>query len=170
MSSLYIFSFLLFTTSVSSQVVIHLGPFNSNFPDPLAHSQERRALSIDRQMIPKLTAMAMETQTVKKFIVDYENSLSEISNSLSFQKFETDRFLDRCIEYIVAKNSISGNIPGLSSLARKMSIITAADVRKIRSLKTELNTLFKRDNYMTEGERKVILLDIIDRAIKISIQ
>ena len=78
-------------------------------------------------------------------------------------------FLDQCIQYIVAKNSFAGSIPGLSKLAAKTRLISFFQTRKIRTLKDELRTLFKLDNYMTEGERKVILLDIIDRALKIAI-
>lgn len=169
MKLLYVFILMFCTANVASQVVINLGPFRSNFPDPLAHSQEKRALSVDRKMIPKVTAMAVETQAVRKFVVDYKDSLSRVSISLILQKTQTNLFLDKCIDYIVAKNSIAGSIPGLSGVARKMSLITTASVRKIRSLKAEVTTLFKIDNYMTEGERKVILLDIIDRALKIAI-
>jgi hypothetical protein len=164
-----IFLCLICTLSIHSQIVINIGPFNSNIPDPLGNSQETRATSEDRKMIPKVTVMAAGIQTVKKFVVDYEKSLETISSPLESKKDEVDDFLDECIDYIVAKNSISGSIPGLSKLAVKIRLIALFQTSKIRSLKTELKDLFKKDNYMTEGERKVILLEIIDRALQLTI-
>jgi hypothetical protein len=164
-----IFLCLIYTLSMHSQIVINIGPFNSNLQDPLGNSQETRATSEDRKMIPKVTAMATEIQAVRKFVVDYEKSLETISSPLESKKKEVDDFLDECISYIVAKNSITGNIPGLKKLAVKSRLIEFFQTNKIRSLKTELKDLFKTDNYMTEGERKVILLGIIDRALQLTI-
>lgn len=166
---LIVFICFLFITKVEAQIIINLGPFKSSFPDPLAKSQEKRATSVDRKMIPKATMMAVETQLVRKFVVDYENSLSTISSVLNLKKSEVNDFLDDCIGYIVAKNSISGSIPGLSKLATKLRLVSLFQTNKIRTLKSELKSLFKIDNYMTEGERKIILLDIIDRALQITI-
>lgn len=160
---------LMVVLNLHSQAVVNLGPFSSSFPDPLSKSQEKRATSVDRKMLVKVTAIAFEAQGVKKFVIDYENSLTIISPDLILKKEKTDRFLSHCINYIIAKNSMAGNIPGLSKLAAKMKIISFFKTNKIRTLKSELNTLFKIDNYMTEGERKVILLEIIDRALKITI-
>lgn len=164
-----IFLFLIFTVSVHSQIVISIGPVYTSLPDPLSQSQEKRATSIDKKMSPKVTTMASEVQAVRTFVVDYEKSLATISSALKAKEREVDDFLDNCISYIVAKNSISGNIPGLSKLAAKSRLIEFFQTNKIRTLKTELKTLFKTDNYMTEGERKVLLLDIIDRALQLTI-
>lgn len=166
---LSIIIYFLFVLNVQSQIVINLGPFKSLFPDPLSKSQEKRATSVDRQMIPKVIAMAVETQAVRKFVIDYENSLRIINFTLMRMKFETKRFLDDCIDYIIAKNSIAGSIPGLSKLANKTRLIAHFQTNKIRTLKTELEEIFKTDNYMTEGERKMLVLDIIDRALKITL-
>lgn len=161
--------FLLFIANIKAQVVINLGPYKSFFPDPFAKSQERRATSVDLQMAPKVTAMAVETQLVRKFVVDYENSLKTISPALRTIETDTKYFLDKCISYIVAKNSIAGNIPGLSGLVVKMRLIATFKTNKIRVLKTELTNIYKTDNYMTEGERKILVLDIIDRALQITL-
>ncbi len=166
---LNLITYLLFTLHIQAQITISLGPFKSSFPDPLAKSQEKRATSVDRQMIPSVTAMALETQAVKKFVVDSENSLKTINSSLNFKKTEVNNFLNDCIDYIVAKNSISGAIPGLSKLATKIRLIALFQTNKIRTLKDELKSLFKTDNYMTEGERKILMLDIIDRALQITL-
>lgn len=164
-----LFLFLIFTWSVNSQIVIHLGPFKSFLPDPAAHSQENRATSEDAKMIPKVSTMATEIQASKELIVDYEKSLETISSSMKSREKEIDDFLDECIDYIVAKNSISGNIPGLSKLATKSRLISFTETNKIRTLKKELKTVFKTDNYMTEGERKILLLNIIERALYLTI-
>lgn len=161
--------YIFFVQSVQSQAVINLGPFKSSFPDPLSKSQEKRATSVDRQMIPKVTTMAAEIQVVKKFVIDYENSLRIINPVLMEMQFETRRFLNDCIDYIIAKNSIVGSIPGLSKLANKTRLIALFQTNKIRSLRTELKKIFKSDNFMTEGERKMLVLDIIDRALKITL-
>lgn len=161
--------YIFFMINTYGQIVINLGPFKSYFPDPLAKSQEKRATSVDRQMIPKVTAMAIETQAVRKFVNDYKNSLSTINPALQLTRSEANRFLNDCIDYIVAKNSVVGTIPGLSKLATKMRLISLFETNKIRSLKTELTKLFHVNNYMTEGERKLLLLDIIDRALQITI-
>ena len=161
--------YIFFVLSVQSQVVINLGPFKSSFPDPLSKSQEKRATSVDRQMVPKVTTMAVEVQVVRKFVVDYENSLSTINPTLTALRIEVRRFLNDCIDYIIAENSISGNIPGLSKLANKLRLIALFQTNKIRTLKDELEAIFKTDNYMTEGERKILVLDIIDRALEITI-
>lgn len=166
---LSIMIYIYFVLSVQSQAVINLGPFSSSFPDPLSKSQENRATSVDRKTVPKVTAMVAKTQIVKNFVVDYENSLSTINPTLSVFQIEVKRFLNDCIDYIIAKNSISGNIPGLSKLANKLRLIALFQTNKIRTLKEELETIFKTDNYMTEGERKILVLDIIDRALKITI-
>ena len=166
---LSIIIYFLFVLNVQSQIVINLGPFKSSFPDPLSKFQEKRATSVDRQMIPKVTIMATETQLVRKFVVDYENSLSTINPALITLRIEVRRFLDECIDYINAKNSISGSIPGLSKLSRKMRLIALFQTLKIRTLKNELEKIFKTDNYMTEGERKMFVLNIIDRALKITL-
>ena len=120
-------------------------------------------------MAPKVTAMAVETQLVRKFVVDYENSLKTIRPALRTIETDTNYFLDKCISYIVAKNSIAGNIPGLSRLVIKMRLIATFKTNKIRVLKTELTNIYKTDNYMTEGERKILVLDIIDRALQITL-
>lgn len=164
-----IFLCLICALSAHSQIVINIGPVKSSFPDPLGNSQEKRATSEDRKMIPKVTAMAVGIQTVRKFVLDYEKSLETISSPLESKKDEVDDFLDECISYIVAKSSIAGNIPGLKKVAAKSRLIEFFQTNKIRSLKTELKDLFKTDNYMTEGERKVILLEIIDRALQLTI-
>ena len=161
--------YIFFVLSAQSQVVINLGPFKSSFPDPLSKSQEKRATSVDRQMVPKVTAMAVKTQVVRKFVVDYENSLRTINPTLITLRIETRRFLNDCINYIIAKNSISGSIPGLSKFANKMRLIAFFQTRKIRTLKDELERIFRIDNYMTEGERKMLVLGIIDRALKITL-
>lgn len=161
--------FLLFIANIKAQVVINLGPYKSSFSDPFAKSQERRATSVDLQMAPKVTAMAVETQLVRKFVVDYENSLKTIRPALRTIETDTNYFLDKCISYIVAKNSIAGNIPGLSRLVIKMRLIATFKTNKIRVLKTELTNIYKTDNYMTEGERKILVLDIIDRALQITL-
>ncbi len=166
---LSVFIYIIFTLSVQSQIVINLGPYKSNFPDPLAKSQEKRASSVDNQIFTKVTAMAVETQLVRKFVVDYENSLKIINPTLILSQFQVKIFLNKCIDYIVAKNSFIGNIPGLSKLATKMRLIAFFETNKIRTLKTELTALFALDNPITEGERKVLLLDIIDRALQIII-
>ena len=166
---LSIFSCFILTLTIQSQIAINLGPFNTSISDPIAKSQERRATSVDRLMLPKITAMAVQATAVKTFVVNYENSLRIISPALLFYQTIVRAFLDQCIQYIVAKSSFAGSIPGLSKLAAKTRLISFFQTRKIRTLKDELRTLFKLDNYMTEGERKVILLDIIDRALKIAI-
>ncbi|WP_166923412.1 hypothetical protein [Flavobacterium poyangense] len=164
-----IFLYLIFTWSVNSQIVINVGPYSTYFPDPLAHSQENRAASEDLKMIPKVSLMATEVQLSKDLVVDYEKSLETISSSMNLRQKEIDHFLDECIDYIVAKSSISGNIPGLSKIATKSRLIAFTQTNKIRTLKAELKTVFKTDNYMTEGERKILLLDIIDRALYLTI-
>jgi hypothetical protein len=161
--------FLLFVANIKAQVVINLGPYKSNFPDPFAKSQEKRATKVDSQMVPKVMAMAVETQIVRKFVVDYENSLKTISQELIVIQTNTKSFLEKCNSYIVAKSSISGNIPGLSRLVVKLRLIAAFKTHKIRVLKTELKNIYKTDNYMTEGERKILVLDIIDRALEITL-
>jgi hypothetical protein len=161
--------FLLFVANLQAQAVINLGPFKSNFSDPIAKSQEKRATSVDQQMVPKVTVMAVETQIVRKFVVDYENSLRTISPQLKGIETDTKYFLDKCISYIVAKHSIVGNIPGLSRLVIKLRLIATFKTNKIRVLKTELVNIYKTDNYMTEGERKILVLDIVDRALQITL-
>lgn len=169
MTPIKIIVFLLYTANIQAQVVINLGPFKSTFPDPFAKSQEKRATSVDGQMVPKITTMAVETQIVRKFVIDYENSLRTISSALRNIQVSANFFLDECISYIVAKNSIAGNIPGLSKLAIKMRLIATFKTNKIRNLKLELENIYKTDNYMTEGERKILVLDIIDRALQITL-
>ncbi|MFB3390094.1 hypothetical protein [Flavobacterium sp. LAR06] len=164
-----VFICLIFTLNVHSQIQIWIGPIYTNFPDPVAQAQEKRATSADKKMLPKVFKMATEVQVVRKFVVDYESSLGTISPALKSKQREVDDFLDECINYIVAKSSISGNIPGLSKLATKSRLIEIFQTNKIRTLKDELKTLFKTDNYMTEGERKVLLLDIIDRALQLTV-
>lgn len=164
-----IFLGLAITLNTYSQAVINVGPINTSIPDFLGNPQEERATSEDLKMIPKVAAMAAATQAVKTFVVDYEKSLETISGALKLKEKETDKFLDKCIDYIVAKNSIAGNIPGLKKLAAKSRLISFFQTKKIRNLKKELEDLFKTDNYMTEGERKILLLNIIDRALRLTI-
>lgn len=159
----------LFVLNVQSQAVLNFGPFKISIPDPLSKSQEKRATSVDRLMVPKVTGMAVETHVVRESVVNYENSLSTINPALITLQTEVRSFLNDCIDYILEKNSISGSIPGLSKLARKMSLIANFQTRKISTLKDELGNIFKTDNYMTEGERKMLVLGIIDRALKITL-
>lgn len=165
---LRLITYLLFTLNIQAQAVINLGPFKSSFPDPLSKSQEKRATSEDKKMSLKLIVIVAETQAVRKFVIDYENSLKTINPRLSSMQSDTRRFLNDCIDYIIAKNSIAGNIPGLSKLAHKTRLIAHFQTNKIRTLKDELKKIFKTDNFMTEGERKMLVLDIIDRALKIT--
>jgi hypothetical protein len=164
-----IFFCLIYTLSVHSQLVVPIGPLYTYLPDPVAHGQERRATNEDLKMLPKVLTMSTETQVVKKFVVDYEKSLETINSALKLKEKEVDDFLDECINYIVAKSSVSGTIPGLSKIAAKSRLIEYFQTNKIRTLKSELKTVFKTDNYMTEGERKVLLLDIIGRALELTI-
>lgn len=166
---LSIIIYFLFVLNVHSQTIANLGPFNSRFPDPLSKSQEKRATSVDKQMLPKVTLMAGEIVAVRELVVDYENSLSTINPALIIFRNEVKSFLDECIDYIFAKKSISGNIPGLSKLAKKMTLIAYFQIRKINTLKDELEIMFRTDNFMTEGERKMLVLGIIDRALKITL-
>ena len=94
---------------------------------------------------------------------------TSISFPLIHKRLEVRNFLNSCISYIVSKNSIAGNIPGLSKLAAKMRLVSAFKTYKINNLKDEVDVMFASDNYMTEGERKVLLLDIIDRALLLTI-
>lgn len=161
--------FLLLALQSYPQLIIPIGPIITKIQDPLAQGQEKRATTEDKKMLPKITAMAVEIQLVKKFVTDYEKSLGTINPFMKSKEMEINDFLDECINYIVAKNSIAANIPGLSKVAAKSRLISLFQTNKIRSLKTELKSVFKTDNYMTEAERKVLLLDLIDRALQLTI-
>lgn len=158
-----------FLPTIRSQAFVNLGPYTTYIQDPFAKSQEKRATSVDREILFKLVLITAEVKASEEFVKEYKTSLSSISLSLSAKKLEVRNFLNSCISYIVAKNSIQGNIPGLSKLATKMRLVSAFKTHKIRVLKDEADVLFASDNYMTEGERKVLLLDIIDRALLITI-
>ena len=167
---LSVFSCFILALTIQSQIiVIPLGPFFTAIPDPLSKSQERRATSVDRLMLPSVTTMATESALVSTLVVEYDNSLRIISPLLINHQVFTDVFLDACMVHIAKKSSFTANIPGLGKLATKIMLITEFRKNKIRTLKNELEALYETDNFMTEGERKIILLDIIDRALKIAI-
>jgi hypothetical protein len=154
---------------MSLQSQIFLGPFNSSIPFPFAKSQEKRAMEEDKILSGVIGLIALEAQGAKKLVVDYEKSLHKISPRLKYYITKTNRILNKCEKYIDSKSSIASLFPGLSKSERKMKLIKGFKKNKIFKLRAELDKILKVDNYMTEGERKILLLDIIDRALKITI-
>jgi hypothetical protein len=154
---------------MSLQSQIFLGPFNSSIPFPFAKSQEKRAMEEDKILSGVIGLIALEAQGAKKLVVDYEKSLHKIRDALRKNITNTKGILKQCVDYIDSKSSIASFLPGLSKSRRKMILINDFKKIKIVKLKIELNNILKVDNHMTEGERKILLLDIIDRALKITI-
>jgi len=152
---------------MSLQSQIFLGPFNSSFPDPFAKSQEKRAMEEDKILSGVIGLIALEAQAVKDLVVNYDKSLHKISGALRKNITNTKGILNQCEKYIDSKSSIAILFPGLSE--SKMKLIKGFKKDKIVKLRAELDKILKVDNYMTEGERKILLLDIIDRALKITI-
>ena len=159
--------------SLQSQVAV--GPFYTSIPDPVAKSQEKKAMAVDRILSVKIGLMASAlTLGAKKFVVDYEKSLNSIHKKLKNNIDNTLIILRQCKKYIDSKSSIAFLLPGLSKATkdesiRKMKLIKKFKKNKIYKLMNELVKIKESDNYMTEGERKILLLDIIDKALKITI-
>jgi hypothetical protein len=158
--------------SLQSQVFI--GPFSSSIPFPFALSQEKRALSFDQTLSVEIALIAGKAVVVKKLVVDYEKSLNKISAQLRNNIEKTKGIiLKQCENYIDSKSSIASFLPGYTQTKeeskRKMKLINRFKKNKIDKLRAELDKILSVDNYMTEGERKILLLDIIDRALKITI-
>jgi predicted polyphosphate/ATP-dependent NAD kinase len=154
---------------MSLQSQIFLGPFNSSIPFPFSTSQEKKAMEFDQTLSVEIALIAGKAVVVKKLVVDYEKSLHKISDALRKNITNTKGILKQCVDYIDSKSSIASFLPGLSKSRRKMKLINDFKKIKIYKLKIELNKILSVDNYMTEGERKILLLDIIDRALKITI-
>ena len=158
---------------MSLQSQIFLGPFNSSIPFPFSTSQEKKAMEFDKILAFKIPVIAVEAQGAKKLVVDYEKSLNKISDALRKNITNTKGILKQCVDYIDSKSSIASFLPGYTQTKeeskRKMELINDFKKIKIYKLKIELNKILSVDNYMTEGERKILLLDIIDRALKITI-
>jgi len=154
--------------SLQSQVAV--GPFYTSISDPFAKSQEKKAMAVDRILSVKIGLMASAlTLGAKKFVVDYEKSLNSIHKKLKNNIDNTLIILRLCEKYIDSKSSIASFLPGLSKSRRKMKLIKNFKKNKIYKLMNELVKIKESDNYMTEGERKILLLDIIDKALKITI-
>jgi hypothetical protein len=156
---------LIVSMSLQSQAQLTI---KSSIPFPFSTSQEKRATSVDKDIAKELALIAVAALGVKKLVEDYEDSLS-IVYSLEGDMKRTEEVLNLCQEYISAKISIVTQLPGFSKLRQKMAWIVSFKTRKIDEIKKELVKIRESDNYMTEGERKILLLDIIDRALKITI-
>jgi hypothetical protein len=159
---------------MSLQSQIFVGPFNSSIPFPFATSQEKRAMAFDKILAVEIPVIAVEAQLVKDFVVNYDKSLNKISPALRKNITNTKGILKQCENYIDSKSSIASFLPGLSKpnkekSMRKMKLINLFKKKKIDKLRAELDKILRVDNHMTEGERKILLLDIIDRALKITI-
>ena len=159
---------------MSLQSQIFLGPFNSSIPFPFSTSQEKRATSVDKDIAKELGLIVGAALGVKNLVVNYDKSLNKISGALIKNITNTKRILNQCKNYIDSKSSIASFLPGLSKpnkekSERKMKLINLFKKEKIDKLRAELDNILRVDNHMTEGERKILLLDIIDRALKITI-
>jgi hypothetical protein len=156
---------LIVSMSLQSQAQVTI---TSSIPFPFSTSQEKRATSVDKDIAAELVVMVGAAFGVEELVEEYEDSLSSVS-SLEGDMTRTGEVLNLCIDYISAKISIATQLPGLSKLRQKMVWIVSFKTKKIHELEKELINIKKSDNYMTEGERKILLLDIIDRALKITI-
>ena len=156
---------LIVSMSLQSQAQVTI---KSSIPFPFSTSQEKRATSVDKDIAAELGLIVGAAFGVEELVEEYEDSLSSVS-SLEGDMTRTGVVLNLCQEYISAKISIVTQLPGFSKLTKKMFWIVSFKTRKIYELKKELVNIKKSDNYMTEGERKILLLDIIDRALKITI-
>ena len=156
---------LIVSMSLQSQAQLTI---KSSIPFPFSTSQEKRATSVDKDIAAELALIVGAAFGVEELVEDYEDSLSSVS-SLEGDMTRTGEVLNLCQEYISAKISIVTQLPGFSKLRQKMAWIVSFKTRKIDEIKKELVKIRESDNYMTEGERKILLLDIIDRALKITI-
>jgi hypothetical protein len=159
---------MVLIVSMSLQSQAQSITIKSSIPFPFSTSQEKRATSVDKDIAAELGLIVGAAFGVEELVEEYEDSLSSVS-SLEGDMTRTGEVLNLCQEYISAKISIVTQLPGFSKLTKKMFWIVSFKTRKIYELKKELVNIKKSDNYMTEGERKILLLDIIDRALKITI-
>ncbi|MDB9836027.1 hypothetical protein OAC51_03890 [Flavobacteriaceae bacterium] len=157
--------FSLISVNVFSQVHIHIGPFNTFIPDPLAHYQERRMAVTEGIIAANAALIASPMGVLDAAVKAYSTNLVTPAPQYSLLLLP---LVNVCAASALLDHLTAG-LPGLGALDVVNAAKTAVKINSLRALYSTHVELMLPDNPMTDGERKLMSLRIIRIILKTAI-